>query len=144
MKLPKRGSSYCFSPLSIPVVRHWTHENRQGYCTFPICQLNAQVETIEHMLLSCPAYSSTRKNLIALCARLRHPVSNSLVIRFLLGNSSQDLLQLLLDCSIIPQVITSAQHYGEIIYSDLYYIGRTWCFSIHRERLKRLHRWNFR
>ena len=125
------------------LTKHWSHDNPQGLCTFPACHASSQVETIEHILLLCPAYTLTRQNMIGLCTRLRHPASHSLVISFLLGNSLQDMLQLLLDCSTLPKVISSAQLHGEVIYSDIYYITRNWCFSSHRERLKRLQRWNF-
>ena len=123
--------------------RHWSLENRHGYCSFSTCLENTLVETPEHLLLHCPAYNSTRNSLVALCLRLKNPVSYFLVVSNLLSNSPQGILQLLLDCSSLPEVILAAQHNGDQIYNDLFYIGRTWCFSIHRERMKRLGRWNF-
>ena len=125
------------------LTRHRSQENPQGLYTYPACHASSKVETIEHILLVCPAFNSTRDNLIGLCTRLRHPASHALVISFLLSKSFPDLLQLLLDCSTLPQVISSAQLYGDVIYSDLYYVTRNWCFSIHIERMKRLQRWNF-
>ena len=63
-------------------------------------------------------------------------MSHSLMFSYLLGKSEQDLMQLLLDCSSLPPVISAAQIYGEQISNDLFYIGRTWCFAIHCELLK--------
>ena len=42
---------------------------------------------------------------------------------------------MLLDCSVMPEVIRSAQSHGSRVYDDLFYVGRTWCFAVHRERM---------
>ena len=49
----------------------------------------------------------------------------------------------LLDCSALPKVIAAAQLHGDQVFADLFYIGRNWCFCVHRERLKRMGKWNF-
>ena len=125
------------------LTKHWSSESSLGLCTFPSCQSNLVVETPEHLLLYCPAYNATRLNLLSLSFKLKHPVSHSLMVGYLLGKSESQLMQVLLDCSSLPQVILAAQVHGTGIYNDLYYIGRTWSSSIHREQMKRLHRWNF-
>ena len=111
---------------------------------FPACRDEDTVESPEHILLHCPAYTPTRHKLITLCLQRKDPVSHLLVTRLLLSNSPKKIMQFLLDCSAIPEVIHSAQLYGDHIYSDIFYLSRTWCFSVHRERMKRLCRWNFR
>ena len=126
------------------LTRHWTSDNPLGLCTASPCREDEVIESPEHVLLYCPAYTSTRLNLLSLCLQLEHEVSHTLIVSYLLGKSEQQLMQVLLDCSSLPPVITAAQTHGPQIFNDLFYIGRTWCFSIHRERLKRLHRWNFR
>ena len=35
------------------LTRHWSHENPQGFCTFPACHGSSQIETTEHILLLC-------------------------------------------------------------------------------------------
>ena len=89
------------------------------------------------------AYSHTRQRNISLCLNIRGQVSHQLVTLLLLSNSSQKTMQFLLDCSAIPEVIHAAQIYGEKVYRDLFYLSRTWCFALHRERMKRLCKWNF-
>ena len=126
------------------LLRHWSTDNPLGLCSFPACRDEDTVESPEHILLHCPAYTPTRHKLITLCLQRKDPVSHLLVTRLLLSNSPKKIMQFLLDCSAIPEVIHSAQLYGDHIYSDIFYLSRTWCFSVHRERMKRLCRWNFR
>ena len=87
--------------------------------------------------------STTREKLTILCLRFQHPASHALVTSFLLGQSTELVLQFLLDSSAIPAVIASVQMNGDQVLNDLFYVGRTWCFSLHRERMKSLHKWNF-
>ena len=125
------------------LTRHWSTENPQGICSFQPCQDINSVESPEHILLHCPAYSQTRQRIISLCLNIKEQISHQLVTLFLLSNSSQKTMQFLLDCSAIPEVIHAAQIYGEKVYRDLFYLSRTWCFALHRERMKRLCKWNF-
>ena len=124
--------------------RHWSADNPEGLCTFSSCWENHLVESPEHILLYCPAYNSSRQNMFYLCFKTTCPVAFSLVVNFLNHKSTTKLMQFLLDCSSLPEVIYMAQHHGEQVYSDLFYLSRTWCFTLHRERMKRLGKWNFR
>ena len=132
------SSQYPCAQLS----RHWSHDNPQGICSHGECSQDLQVESREHILLHCSAYSATRTKLIATCLRVQDSVTHSLITGFLLGQK-QRLMQCLLDCSVIPEVICAAQCYGDHIYENLFYLSRTWCFSLDRERMKRLKKWNF-
>ena len=123
--------------------RHWSAESL-GHCSFQPSLERGIVETPEHILLHCPAYTTTRTKMIILCLKIKTPWAHSITVKYLLGNSPKNILQLLLDCSPLPDVILSAQTNGDQVYNDLFYLGRTWCFAIHRERMKRLGRWNFR
>ena len=125
-------------------VRHWTPDNPKGLCSFLTCKQSQVVESPEHVLLNCPAYTSTRDNMISLCLKTKQPKIHSLVTSLLLSNAQQSLMQFLLDPSSFPEVIKCAQNFGEHIYNDVFYLGRTWCFALHRERMKRIGRWNFR
>ena len=125
-------------------IRHWSLSNPEGFCSFSSCWSQHVVETPEHILLHCPAYLNTRMTMVSLCIQMPCNISLGLVTYFLTSNSTKLMMQFLLDCSAIPDVIISAQNFGDQVYSNLFYLSRTWCFSIHRERLKRLGKWNFR
>ena len=47
--------------------RHWT-QNKSGKCLLPNC-LPAAEGSLEHLLLFCPALSTTRSKLLSLCAK---------------------------------------------------------------------------
>ena len=124
------------------VTRHWTPDNSGGLCTYPPCFIIGSVESREHVLLQCPAYSGVRIRLLNLCHRVKSPVSHSIIVTHLLQGPTAIQMQFLLDCSVIPGVIVASQNHGDEVLKDLFHLGRTWCFSIHRERLKRLRLWN--
>ena len=121
--------------------RHWSKENPLGLCSHQGCKQLGIVETPQHLLLDCPSFHPLRERLVSLCLRLRHPISYRIVVSYLFQQPSK-FLSLILDCSTIPEVIISAQTYGNDIFNDIFYEGRTWCFAIQRERLKMLGRWN--
>ena len=117
--------------------------DNEGYCSFPICKSARILETREQiLLLLCPAYLNTRLSLITTFLRTLNPHVHTLFIRNLFSNS-QNMTQFLLDPSSMPEVIKIAQLHGSDLYRDIFYIGRTWCFSHHRERSKRLGKLNF-
>ena len=124
--------------------RHWSPQNPHGFCPFQPCTENEIVESPEHILLHCPVYNPIRQHLYSQCLGLTSPASNQLVMNILHSQSNTNIMQFLLDCSVLPDVIKMAQIYGENIYRDLFYISRTWCFSHHRFRMKKLGKWNFR
>ena len=49
--------------------------------------------------------------------------------------------QFLIDCSVIPEVISLTQLLGTDALYNLFKVTRTWCYSLHRDRLKILGRW---
>ena len=124
--------------------RHWSQDNPLGLCPYPPCRTLNTVETPEHLLLECPAYSSTRERLVSVCLKQQNPVTHQIILSYLIHHQPPKLLGIILDSSSVPEVILAAQTFGNSVYDDLLYIGRTWCFSIHRERLKLLGRWNIR
>ena len=125
-------------------MRHWSKYNAQGLCSYKPCQENNTVESTEHVLLQCPSYDNRRTNMINLCLKTPEAPTRSLVTNFLFGTPKDKLVQLLLDPSPLPEVISCAQCYGDQVFNDIFYLGRTWCFSLHRERAKRLGLWNFK
>merc|ERR1712208_88379 len=114
-----------------------------GYCSYLACTHREVVESPEHILLSCQAYHSARLQLISAALRTRNCQTNLLFLRHLFS-STVNMMQFLLDPSSIPEIISYVRINGEDIFNDILYIGRTWCYSLHRERSKRLGRWNFK
>ena len=50
--------------------------------------------------------------------------------------------QFLLDCSTLPTVIVAYNLHGNIVHEHLFEISRTWVYTLHKTRLKKLGRWN--
>lgn len=48
------------------------------------------------------------------------------------------LVQFLVDPSVLPLVITLRQEYGEEAVSSILYLTRTYCHTLHKSRLKML------
>ena len=53
-------------------------------------------------------------------------------------------MQLLLDCSSIPEVITMVQSHGPEVLHHLFYVSRNWCYSVHRKRMDLLGLYQYR
>ena len=123
--------------------RHWSPANPHGLCTFSPCLDLKVKETREHILLGCPAYHTIRGQLFLMLLSTKSPAAHQVITRILFSYSTRKLMQLLLDCSVLPEVIKAAQIHGVHVYYDLFYLSRSWCFSLHRARLKRLGKWNF-
>ena len=94
--------------------RHWTPENPSGFCTFPSCYSHKVVESPEHILLHCSAYTNVRNNMISLCLKLKNSISHGIFMTILLTNPNQTRMQFLLDCSTIPEINANTQKYSEI------------------------------
>ena len=101
--------------------RHWS-KNREGYCLSPTC--NQKVETIEHLLLHCEAYSDIKKKLYSLWLNSPHPTVHLLALGAL-SSTTEYLLQFILDCSVLPQVISATQQYGNLILAEIFYLTKT-------------------
>ena len=125
------------------LTRHWSSDNNRGLCTYPPCFTSGTVESREHVLLHCPAYSEVRTRLLNMCLKVRSPVAQTIIVTHLLQGPTSIQMQLLLDSSVLPGVIVARQNHGDQVLNDLLHLGRTWCFSVHRGRLKRLKLWNY-
>ena len=119
------------------LARHWS-SNKEGYCLGPQCYQIC--ESLEHILLWCPSYSSTRKKLVTLWHSNSSPCVTSPVTTILNGPSFSHM-QFLLDASSHPLVIRLAQDLGSEVLKTIFHLTRTWCFSVHRHRAKLLVRW---
>ena len=123
------------------LVSHWIPQNREGYCLSPTCD---QIkETVEHILLHCQAYNEQKRKLYSLWLSTENPVIYQLVLEALSSEKSY-LLQFILDCSVLPSVIRATQMCAskQDILNELFYLTRTWCFSVHKQDMKNLGRWN--
>ena len=132
------------SYLTDKLQRHWT-QNREGICLLDQC-IPGSEGSLEHILLRCQALSMTRYKLMSLAGRvsLEHHQLSFIISQFFNSDSQDALMQLLLDCSTIPIVIQSTLLYGPFIRDRLHYLGRTWCYNIHRERMNLLGLHEFR
>ena len=125
---------------SFSLTRHWSVSNKEGFCLSPTCK-NVR-ETTEHILVHCDAYLDCKRRLYALWLSTKTEGVLKLVLEALSSETSY-LLQFILDCSVLPSVIRATQLFGQNILHELFYLTRSWCFSIHRQRMKMLGRWNF-
>ena len=122
------------------LVSHWS-PNGDGSCLSPTCK--EEKETTEHILLDCKAYNDCKSRLYSLWLSAKIPEVHELLLEALTSERAY-LLQFILDCSVLPQVIRANQaKNGDFILNELFYYTRSWCFSIHKARMKMLGRWNF-
>lgn len=110
------------------------------------CQLHPEqpaVGDLEHHLVLCPSLEDRRTLLFQYWDSL---TSNSapcreIITRMKSANLSM-FMQFILDCSVFPEVISATQKHGGIIFRILFKATRTYCYSMYRERLKRLDKWS--
>ena len=67
----------------------------------------------------------------------KEPLIRNLFLELLVG-PARDLVQFLLDATDHPTVIRLVQSYGHELLVKMFYLTRTWCYTLHCERLKLL------
>ena len=125
------------------LARHWT-SNSAGFCTLPNCSMNTY-GSLEHLLLVCPALEVARKRMKKLCkekSEENHIIKN--IVNSALNNSAEILMQFLLDCTVMPAVITLKQSYGNQHVDELLRLSRNWCYTMHRDRMTQLGLFQYR
>ena len=113
--------------------------NNSGVCE--LCLL--EEEDLSHILLPrCPLLMERRALLIEYSRSFlqNHPVCAELFEQFLTDTEQDNFVQFILDCSTIPAVVRASQLNRNTL-NVLFKICRTWCYSLHRTRLKLLGRW---
>ena len=50
--------------------------------------------------------------------------------------TTQTIMQILLDWSVMPEIVRHTQNHGTSFRDLIFHFGRTWCYYIHRERMK--------
>ena len=121
--------------------RFWS-SNKAGICLLDSCRHQHIPEDLDHILFSCDGLSDTRTRLLEFTSKY---VADKLILKPIIDAylyASRDLFcQFIVDCSVLPPVISLYQMYGPTIHEHLYHITRTWCHSLHRDRLRHLGRW---
>ena len=112
-----------------------------------LCELcGAEVEILRHFLFPRCLKLQERAGLLFQYMNSIVQVSTTclnILENVILGSSvDQDVwVQFVLDCSVFPQVIASSQC-DKTVLPLLFKVTRTWCYSLHRTRLKILGRWS--
>ena len=120
---------------------NWS-SNPNGFCLAPTC--TGVVEDIEHILLECSSLEDTRARLRStwLAKSATNPFLHQLLIKILVS-APPTLCQFLLDPSTLPEVIALTQIHGDNILRDVFYLTRTWCYSVYKSRQRILGRPHF-
>ena len=121
---------------------NWS-SNTSGCCQTPSCRDLSLPEDLKHILAECDSLQSTRDSLMAFTRNISRscPEIKPIVEKYC-SLIHPDFIQFLLDCSVLPEVIQAQQQCGsQAILNPLFRITRTWCFCLHKARLKILGRW---
>ena len=121
------------------LLKHFS-KNNTGNCS--LCA-NESEGSVEHLLVLCPELVQSRQNAFNMLDKKDHFSDRSRnLIYEIYTTSVPNFVQLLLDCSVVPQVITACQTSdNNFILSELFKFSRTWCFNVHVHRLKILGQW---
>ena len=121
------------------LLSHFSRANSQ------FCQLHPESETvgdIYHHLVFCPALQDCRATLFEYWDQIAFHNQTASKILSEIQNATPDIfLQFILDCSVLPHVISAAQSEGYTIYEILFKATRTYCYSVYRTRRKLLDQW---
>ena len=109
----------------------------ESCCRAPSCSQTE--ESLEHILLDCPAYADIRLNLVEKFKTVRNNELRKLAM-FALQQPPAFFMQFLLDASALPVTINLVSRVGEEVLFPLFSLTRTWCYALHRERLNLLRR----
>ena len=120
------------------LLRHFSPSNTS------ICELcDLEVEDIAHLLVPRCTVLQERKMLLMEYSNqiLKHHVEALNIFHTIFSSNEEETqVQFLLDCSVFPSVIQASQK-NKLILPALFKVTHTWCYSMHRTRLKLLNRW---
>ena len=120
-----------------------------------VCELCCtEVEDLTHFLLPrCPKLQERSDFLINYMQTLlgASPVCQQILDNVILTSrrslatlkEQEHWVQFVLDCSVLPSVVEASRADASVL-PLLFKITRTWCYSLHRTRLKLLGRWSFK
>ena len=122
------------------LARHWDPSNKEGLCR--LCwEYQPTLGTVQHLLLpgGCPALADARLTMLSLFNAFMVTRPYLLPIFQSCWNTCDKLtMQLLLDCSTIPMVISVTQESESPILADIFYLTRTYCFKVFTTRRRLL------
>ena len=123
--------------------RYWS-EDRSGHCSLPTCRLNPTPGSLEHILVECEDLQPARTRAFHLWSKYlkNNPTYIPIVLKYTTGSEKHNFVQFLLDCTVLSEVISHRQLHGNGVHDSLLYLTRTFCFSVHKARLKLLGKWN--
>ena len=110
-----------------------------GNCQAPTC--NGTPESLEHLLIHCPYYTELRESLRRLWIQPYPIMAVRALLLSVLEGPPKQFLHFILDPSSHPQTIHLCQVHGQDLLKTFYHLTRTWCYSIHKQRLKLLKQW---
>ena len=121
------------------LARHWSGDS-SGSCLLPSCHLTPSPGTLTHILLECVDLAPARQRTFSLwAAYLRDkPLLLPIIKHYTMESDSNKFLQFILDCTVLPDVITLRQQEGKWVHDSLLYLTRTLCFSVHKSGEKLL------
>ena len=117
-------------------VRHFS--DNDGSCA--TCESNIPGDII-HLLLTCPAIQNTRDRLLKNLETNTEISDNAKTLIKIAFQTTHTATQLLLDPSVLPGAISLKQSKEPLILQHLFKFSRSWCYSVHKSRLKLLGRW---
>ena len=115
--------------------RHWSNQT-SGFCLLSE-SCSSSFEDLPHILSSCSALQDVREKLKSFTVNYSNtvPVLKSLILQY--SQPSHPLFcQFMLDCSVLPHVISAKQLHGTWILDHLFHISRTLVYTLHRTRMK--------
>ena len=123
---------------------HWSPSGSKN-CQTPQCIGLGKVEDLRHILAECESLDATRNRLSDFTGKYSDKIDVPEIRRIIetyCSSQHPDFCQFLVDCSVLPVVIRAAQEFGsKLVHEHLFRITRTWCYCLHRDRLRILGRW---
>ena len=120
--------------------RHWDSSNREGICL--LCKIvEPALGTLEHFLLGgdCPALAEAHLQMLSFFESYMVSRPYLLPIMKTYWNSTADLtMQLLLDCSVLPDIIRIEQESSHPVLKDIFFMSRTYIFKVMTIQRRRL------
>ena len=94
--------------------------------------------------LECLDLQPAKQRVLSLWADHMQEKSNlmPIIMKYSNNHDSSLFIQFLLDCTVLADVRELKKQLGDWVYDSLLYLTRTFCFSIHKSRLKLLGKWN--
>ena len=102
--------------------------------------------TLSHILTECVDLAPARQRVFNMWADYIRdkPFLLPIIRKYTVLCTTTEQVQFILDCSVLPDVITLWQKQGSNVHDSLFYLTRTLCFSVYKARQKLLGKWNIR